>query len=91
MTESELFEFVKRNIAHGITSDAYDDTIRVLISSGKSDIESAIGSDFDLSNMDHVMALTLYVKSRFGSLDEKNLYWNRYQEDLTRLGIRNGG
>lgn len=82
--ELDLLTFCKQSLR--ITSNAFDDEIKVLIDAAKTDINQATDKAFDISDMVQCNAVAVYVQAYFGYGDEKAV--ERYQSMLQSIGLR---
>lgn len=82
--ELDLLTFCKQSLR--ITSNAFDDEIKVLIDAAKTDINQATDKAFDISDMVQCNAVAVYVQAYFGYGDEKSV--ERYQSMLQSIGLR---
>lgn len=82
--ELDLLTFCKQSLR--ITSNAFDDEIKVLIDAAKTDINQATDKAFDISDMVQCNAVAVYIQAYFGYGDEKAV--ERYQSMLQSIGLR---
>lgn len=85
MTNEELFNFTKKSLR--VTSTAFDDEIKPLITAATIDIAESIDKPFDITNPVQCNAVAVYCQAYFGFGDEKAQ--TRYKDMLQAIGLRN--